>query len=180
MALPDQPSPPDHLENHLIWVDLTKMAPLGLKQNVPWMHSRNLQSLGYSHDTIIVITKLDLCCTGAVGIKQHSCRGVLWVFKRPQVSPLEKQRNWQHDIWCLMTNTWANRIVIVSSIITRYLTLTNIGRPRFNLQIWLCSVNQFNHICFQFSCYCLSVVRFSCIQFCSVVWSAVIRLFSVW
>ncbi len=39
MALPDQPPPPDHLENHLIWVDLTKMVPLGLKQNVPWVHS---------------------------------------------------------------------------------------------------------------------------------------------
>ncbi len=33
------------------------------------------------------------------------CRGVLWFFKRPQVSRLEKQRNKQHDIWCLITNT---------------------------------------------------------------------------
>jgi hypothetical protein len=33
-----------------------------------------------------------------VGIKQQSCWGVLWFFKRPQVSLLEKQRNHQHDI----------------------------------------------------------------------------------
>jgi hypothetical protein len=35
------------------------------------------------------------------------------------VSPLEKQRNGQHDIWCLITNTWANRVVIGSSVITK-------------------------------------------------------------
>jgi hypothetical protein len=34
-ALADQPPPPDHLENHLIW------ASFGLMQDVPWAHSRN-------------------------------------------------------------------------------------------------------------------------------------------
>jgi hypothetical protein len=38
--------------------------------------------------------------------------GVLWFFNRPQVSPLEKQRNQPHDIWCLITNTWANKVTI--------------------------------------------------------------------
>jgi hypothetical protein len=33
-----------------------------------------------------------------VGKKQQSCYGILWVSKRPQMSPLEKQTNQQHDI----------------------------------------------------------------------------------
>jgi hypothetical protein len=41
-AQPDQPPPPDHLKNHLIWVDSIKVIPLGLKQKVPWAHNRNL------------------------------------------------------------------------------------------------------------------------------------------
>jgi hypothetical protein len=77
------------------------MIPLGLKHNVPWAHSRNPQSPSYSGDTIIAIMELDWYCTGAVGMKQQSCLGVLWFFKRPQVSLLEKQRNQQHDIWSL-------------------------------------------------------------------------------
>jgi hypothetical protein len=39
MALPDQPPPPDHLENHQVWVDSIKVIPLGLMQNVPWVYS---------------------------------------------------------------------------------------------------------------------------------------------
>ncbi len=34
------------------------------------------------------------------------------------MSPMEKQRNWQHVIWCLITNTQANTVAIVSSKIT--------------------------------------------------------------
>jgi hypothetical protein len=63
-ALPDQPPPPDHLENHLIWVDSIKMIPLGLKQNVPWAHSRNPKYPGYSHDTVPVILGFNQYCTG--------------------------------------------------------------------------------------------------------------------
>ncbi len=75
-------------------------------------------------------------CTGAVGMKQQGCWGVLWVSKRPPVNPLERQRNRQHDIWCLITNTWANRFVMVSSVITRYLTLANTGQSPFPLQFY--------------------------------------------
>jgi hypothetical protein len=78
--------------------------------------TRNLPA---THYTIIVLMEHDWYCTGVVGVKQQSCWGVLWLFKRPQVSLLEKQRNRQHDIWCLMTNTWANRVAIVSSVITK-------------------------------------------------------------
>jgi hypothetical protein len=71
-----------------------------------------------------------------VWIKQ-SCWGVLWISKRPQVSPLEIQRNWQHDTWCLMTNTQANRVSIVSSVITRYLTLANKGQSTFHPSVFV-------------------------------------------
>ncbi len=36
-ALPDQPPPPDHCENHLIWVDSIPKDPLGLMWDVPWV-----------------------------------------------------------------------------------------------------------------------------------------------
>ncbi len=78
--------------------------------------------------------ELDWYCTGAVYMKQESCWGVLRFFKRPQVSLLKKQRNWQHDICCLITNTWANRVAIVRSVIARSLTLPNIGWSPFSLQ----------------------------------------------
>jgi hypothetical protein len=120
MALPGPASLPDHLGNHLIWVVSIKVIPLGLKQNVPW--ACNLPTTLMT-DTVIVFMELDWYCTGATGMKQQSCWGVLWFFKRPQVSPLERQRIRQRDFWCLITNTRANRVEIVSSIITRYLTL---------------------------------------------------------
>jgi hypothetical protein len=109
------------------------------------------------------------------------------VFKRPQVSLLGKQRNRQHVMWCLITNTWATRVAIVSSVITRYLTLVNIRQSRFNLQICLCSVNQFHCIGCQFSAivYQLSdshsfdSVLFCLIWFCLTIQGSITWLFSV-
>ncbi len=126
--------------------------------------------------------ELDWYCTGAVGMKQQSCWGALWFFKRPQVSPMEKQRNWQHVIWCLITNTWANRVAIVNSVITRYLTLANFGRSQFNL--WIVHVQwiSYSYLFASFSCHCSSVVRFSFIRFCSILFDysvSVICLLSV-
>jgi hypothetical protein len=103
--------------------------------------------------------ELDWYCTGAVGMRQHSCGGFLWFFKRPQVSPLEKQRNRQHDICCLITNTRTNRVAIVSSVITRYLTLANTGWSPFTLQyLFMFSASVFNRYSLQFICCYLSVV----------------------
>jgi hypothetical protein len=45
--------------------------------------------------------------------------GVSMVFQEAKVYPLKKQRNWQHGFWCLITNTRANRVGIVSSVITK-------------------------------------------------------------
>jgi hypothetical protein len=42
--------------------------------------------------------ELDWYNNGMLGMRQQSCWGVLWFFKRPQVNPLEKQRNQHHDI----------------------------------------------------------------------------------
>jgi hypothetical protein len=89
-----------------------------------------------------------------------SCWGVLWFFKRPQVCLLEKHRNWQHYIWCLITNTWENRVEIVSSVIIKILTLANIGWSRFNLQFCMFSESVFVCIRCQFSV----IAR----QFCSI------------
>jgi hypothetical protein len=77
-------------------------------------------------------------------MSQQSCWGVLWFFKRPRVSPLDMQRKRQHDIRCLTTNAQENRDAIVSSVITRYLTLANIELLRLYLQ-FTCSV--FTGIC---------------------------------
>jgi hypothetical protein len=63
--------------------------------------------------------ELNWYCTGVLGMKQQSCWGVLWFFKRPWILPLEKQRNRQYDIWCLITNAWANRVAIFSFVITK-------------------------------------------------------------
>jgi hypothetical protein len=63
--------------------------------------------------------ELNCYCTGVLGMKQQSCWGGLWFFKRPWILLLEKQRNRQYDIWCLITNAWANRVAIVSSVITK-------------------------------------------------------------
>jgi hypothetical protein len=138
--------------------------------------------------------ELDWYCTGATGMKQKSCWGVLWFFKRPQVTLLEKQRNWQHDICCLITNTWVNRVAIVSSAITRYLTLANIGWSPFTLQyLFVFSASVFNRICCQFICCCLTVVfitlpvvfihvhslLFDCLHFASVCSTCFVWLFSV-
>jgi hypothetical protein len=119
----------------------------------------DMWSPGYFCDTIIVIMELDWYCTWADGMKQQSCWGVLWFFKRPQVSLLENQRNRQHDIWCLITNSQANRVAIVSSVITRYLTLAKHRMvttcPQYFFYVQYIS---FNCIHCQFICCCLSVV----------------------
>ncbi len=104
-------------------------------------------------------------------MKQQSC-WAFYVFKRPQVSPLEKQRNLQHDIRRLITNTWAKRVAIVSFVITRYLTLTSIGQSSFNLQNCSCSVH---HLLFL----SLPVASITFIRFCLIIPNSVSALFDL-
>jgi hypothetical protein len=81
----------------------------------------------------------------------------------------------------MLHNTWATRVAIVSSVITRYLTVVNIGQSRFNLQIFLCSVNQFHCIGCQFLLFFISsLILIHLIPFCFVqsdfVWLFRVRL----
>jgi hypothetical protein len=68
-----------------------------------------------------------------LGVKHQSWWRVLWFFRRTHVSPLGRPGNPRHDVWFLIINIQAKRVAIVSSVITRYLTLSSIGRSRFNL-----------------------------------------------
>jgi hypothetical protein len=65
------------------------MIPLWLDAECPLRACRNPYFPDYSHDTIMAIMEFDWYCTGMLGMKQQSCWGILWFFKRPQVSPLK-------------------------------------------------------------------------------------------
>ncbi len=107
-----------------------------------------------------------------------NCWGVLWFFKRQQVSLLEKQRNRQHDIWCLITNTWPNRVAAVSSVITRNLTLAK-GQSTFNLQICLCSVHRSIILLPVYLLLFISIVCLSFTRFCSLLFDLLLFDYSV-
>ncbi len=123
--------------------------------------------------------KLDLYCTWVLGMKQQSCRGVLWFFKRSQVSPLEKQRNWQHDIWCLITSTWANRVAIVSYAITKIFKSCKYWMVTTRPSVYMFSELVFVFICCQFSVivHLLFDSRSRLFCICSICF---VKLFSVW
>ncbi len=112
-------------------------------------------------------------------MKQQSHWWVVWFFKRPHVSLLEKQRNWQHDIRCLITNTWENRVAIVSSIITRYSTLASTGVSHNLTCRFVMFSALINNICCHFFAVVYKFICLSFIWFCSVLFTFV-RLFSVW
>ncbi len=124
---------------------------------------------------------LNWYCTGATGMKQQSCRGILWFFKVPQVILLEKQRNRHHEIGCLITNTWANRVAIVSSVITRYSTLAKQWTVTIQLAVFLCPVHQLIIFIASLSAIIYQLLfdsqSFNSVLFCSICF---VRLFSVW
>jgi hypothetical protein len=131
--------------------------------------------------------KLDCYFTGAIGMKQQTAGG-LYGFSRGH-----KWARWKSKETNSMTSDASQQTpgqigCNCQFIITRYLTLTNIGQSPFNLQICLCSVKQFLHIRYQFSCYCLSVylflksfdsVLFCMIRFCSIIQCSIIHFYSV-
>ncbi len=99
---------------------------------------------------------------------------------------MEKQRNRQHVIWCITTNTRANRIAIVRVVITNIFNpLANIGWSQFNLQLCMFSESVYSYL-LPVPCYCLSVVWLSFISvlflfgcFCSIILCSIIRSLSV-
>jgi hypothetical protein len=99
-------------------------------------------------------------------MKQQSCWGILWFFKRPQVRPLEKQRNWQHNIWCLRTNTWANRVANVSSVIRKILNPRKHWTVTIQPSVWY--VQWISVYCCQFSVTFHLLFDFHSLLFCFV------------
>jgi hypothetical protein len=90
------------------------------------------------------------------------------VFQEATSEPAGKAKKPTACVLCLITNTWANGVAIVSFGFIRCLTLTNKGWSRFNLQICLCSVH--HHILARLSAivceYYLSLIH--SILFCFV------------
>ncbi len=100
---------------------------------------------------------------GLISMRQKSCCGVLWFFKRPLVSLLDKQRNPHCDVWFFIINIQANWVAIVSSVITKisnpckYWTVTIQPIVKHSLIQSLFCLLPF---------YCLSVIH--SVSFCSI------------
>ncbi len=126
----------------------------------------------YSQDTIIVIMELHWYSTRVLGMKQQSCWGALWF-----------SRGHKHDIWCLMTNTQANRVAIVSSVITKILNPCKYWTVMTQPSVYMFSVYLYSLLVFY---YCPSVVWFSLVSvlflsdsLCSIIRCWILCLFSV-
>ncbi len=100
------------------------------------------------------------------------------------MSLLKIQRNRQHDILCLMTNTWANRRAIVSSVITKIFNPCKIldgHDSTFCLHIHCISTCFIHCQSLLFNC-CLIFICSALLLFaslCSTIQSLINRLFSV-
>ncbi len=122
-------------------------------------------------------------CTEVLGMKQQSCWGVLWFFKRSWVSPLEKQRNRQNDNWSLINNARANRVAIVSFVITKICNPCKHWMVTTQHLVYMFSVYSYSLTVFY---YCSSVVWFSFVSvlflfdlLCLIIQCSIICLFSV-
>jgi hypothetical protein len=60
----------------------------------------------------------DWYCTDMLEMR-YQCWWGLGFFKWLLVSPLERQRSLRHNVWFLIVNIQANRVTVVSSIITK-------------------------------------------------------------
>ncbi len=76
-------------------------------------------TVGYSRDSIIAIMELDLHCTDMLDMRHQGWWGLYGFFKRLLMSPPGRQRNPRQNIWFLMINIQANRVAMVSSVITK-------------------------------------------------------------
>jgi hypothetical protein len=59
--------------------------------------------------------------------------GFLWIFKRPLVSLLGRQRSHHQSVWILIVNIQANRVATVSSVITAIFIPASIGQSQFKV-----------------------------------------------
>jgi hypothetical protein len=79
----------------------------------------------------------DWYCTGWF-VWSNKVAGRFFLFQKATSEPAGKEGNLQHDIRCLITNTWAKRVLIVNSVVTRYLNLATVG--------WSTSPFSFGHV----------------------------------
>jgi hypothetical protein len=103
-------------------------------------------------------------------MKQQSCWGVLWFFKRPQVRLPKRQRNQQHDIWCLITNNWVNTVAIVSSVFikifnpcTYWMVTTQPFVHMFSESVFVsirCQFSVIVYLLFDFICFFCALIHF--------------------
>ncbi len=120
--------------------------------------------------------ELDWYCTDMLEMRHQCWWGLLWIFKRLLVSPLGRQRSPHQNVWFLIVNIQANRVAIVSSVITHILTLASIGPSQFNL-FWMTLFSSVLVLFFA-SFYCTTFVWFSafCVWFSAFWWlSAFVR-----
>ncbi len=80
--------------------------------------------------------ELDWYFTDMLEMRHHCWCGILWVFKRLLVSPRGRQGSPHQSAWFLMVNIKANRVAIVSFVITKIFTLASIGQSQFNF-FWM-------------------------------------------
>jgi hypothetical protein len=90
---------------------------------------------------------------GSVWYEATKLLGDSMVFQKA-MSPREKQRNQQHVIWCFKTNTQANRVAIVSSVIIKIFNPCKHWTVTIQPSVYMISKSVF-------ICYFSAVVRFS-------------------
>ncbi len=110
----------------------------------------------------------DLYCTGWL-VWSNKVAGRFFLFQKAMSEPAGKEGNLQHDIRCLITNTWAKRVLIVNSVITRYLNLATVGWSTSPLSFGHVQLHLIRHCYLLPVCYSLFVCCYSlsCLLFVS-------------
>jgi hypothetical protein len=90
------------------------------------------------------------------------------VFHKAAHEPAGKTKKLSQDIWFLTNNIQANRVAIVSSIITKIFNLASIGRSRFNLSF---NIQWFS------VCFVRYQLLFDCCLSCFILFDFIVQLF---
>jgi hypothetical protein len=110
-------------------------------------------------------------------VRSNKAAGSFNGFQEATSEPAEKQRNWQHVIWCLISSTQAIRVAIVSSVIMKifnpYKRLMVTIQPSVLDAQW---ISVYSYLLPVFCC-CSSVlwILFVSLLFCSVCFCSIIQ-----
>ncbi len=96
--------------------------------------------------------ELDWYCTDMLKMRHQCWCGLLWIFKRLLVSLLGRQRSPHQNVWFLIFNIQANRVAIVSTIITK------------DIYPWQV-LDSHNSTCFETTVPCIVIASFYCSTF---------------